>query len=150
LNNRRFKASAFRCSLIETCACRHDDPRAGVAFDLQKQRQPFRCDFRIGQDIFDPGQLCFWQEQRIGLPVEQAFVKEFLRMNARAEHPNCGISNLPFIDSTAAMSVCEDGSQKRLPGLDYMRKSYGPFSPLYRLEFVRDRFARRDALQKLR
>src|SRR5258705_9571662 len=47
LNNRRFKASAFRRSLIETCACRHDDPRAGVAFDLQKQRQPFRCYFRI-------------------------------------------------------------------------------------------------------
>ena len=124
--------------------------RAGVALDLQKQRQPFRCDFRIGQDIFDPGQLCFWQEQRIGLPVEQAFVKDFLRMNAGAEDPNCGISSLPFIDSKAVMSICEHGSQKRLRRLDHMGKSHGPFSPLYRLEFARDWFARRDALQKLR
>ena len=124
--------------------------RAGVALDLQKQRQPFRCDFRIGQDIFDPGQLCFWQEQRIWLPVEQAFVKDFLRMNAGAEDPNCGISSLPLIDSTAVMSICEHGSQKRLRRLDYMGKSYGPLSPLYRLEFARDWFARSDALQKFR
>jgi hypothetical protein len=71
-------------------------------------------------------------------------------MNAWAEDPNCGISSLPFVDSTAVMSICEHSSQKRLARLDYMRKSHGPFSPLYRLEFVRDRFARRDALQKLR
>jgi hypothetical protein len=71
-------------------------------------------------------------------------------MNAGAEDPNRGISSLPFIDSTAVMSICEHGSQKRLARLDYMRKSYGPLSPLYRLEFARDRFACSDALQQLR
>jgi hypothetical protein len=57
---------------------------------------------------------------------------------------------MPFIDPTAVMSICKHGSQKRLPRLDYMRKSYGPLSPLYRLEFARDRFAYSDALQQLR
>lgn len=71
-------------------------------------------------------------------------------MNAGAEDPNCGIGSLPFIDSTAVMSICQHGSQKRLPRLDHMGESYGPFSPLHRVEFARDRFACRDALQKLR
>ena len=71
-------------------------------------------------------------------------------MNAGAEDPNCGISSLPFIDSTAVVSICERGSQKRLSRLDYMGKSYGPFSPLHRLEFASDRLARCDALQKFR
>ena len=71
-------------------------------------------------------------------------------MNGGTEDPNCGISSLPFIDPTAVMSICEHGSQKRLRRLDHMGKSNGPFSPLYRLELVRDRFARRDALQKFR
>ena len=48
------------------------------------------------------------------------------------------------------MSICEHGSQERLRRLDHMGKSNGPFSPLYRLEFARDRFARCDALQKFR
>ena len=130
--------------------CRHDDAWAGATLNLQKQRQPFRCDFRIGQDIFEIGQLCFWQEERIWLPVEQAFVKHFLGMNAGAENPNCGISSLPFIDSTAVTGICEHGRQKRLRRLDYMGKSYGPFSPLHRLEFARDWLARCDALQKFR
>jgi hypothetical protein len=44
---------------------------AGVALDLQKQRQPFCCDFRIGQDIFDPGQLCFWQKSASGCQLSK-------------------------------------------------------------------------------
>ena len=82
----------------------------------------------------------------MGLPVEQAFVKDFLRMNAGAEDPNCGISSRPFIGSTAVMSICEHGSQKRLRRLDHMGKSHVPLSPLYRIELARDGFARCDAL----
>ena len=130
--------------------CRHDDAWAGAALDLQKQRQPFRCDFRIGQDIFDPGQLCFWQEERIWLPVQQAFVKHFLGMNAGAEDPNCGTSSLPFIEAKAVTGICEYGGQKRLRRLDHMGKSQGPLSLLYRLELARDWFARCDAFQKFR
>jgi len=117
---------------------------------LQKQRQPFSSDFRIGQDIFDSSKLRFRQEQRIGLPVEQAFVKHFLGMNAGAKDPNCGISDLPFIESMAVIRFCDYGSQKWLRRLDHVRKSYGPFMPLYRVEFARDWFSRCNALQKLR
>jgi len=71
-------------------------------------------------------------------------------MNAGAEDPNCGIDSLPFIDPKTVIGVCDYGSQKRLSCLGYMRKSYGPFSPLYRLELARDWFGRCDALQKFR
>jgi hypothetical protein len=121
-----------------------------AAFDLQKQRQPFRCDFRIGQDVFDPGQFWFWQKQRIWLPVQQAFVKDLLRMNAGAEDPNCGIGSVPFINSTGVMGMCDYRSQKRLRRLDHMGKSNGPFSLLYRLESACDWLAGCDALQKFR
>ena len=137
-NNRRFKASAFRCSLIETCACCHDDAWTGVAFDLQKQRQPFGCDFRIRQYIFDPAQLCFREKKRIWLPVEQAFVENFLGMNAGAEDPNRGICSLLFTEPTSVIGIGENCSQKRLRRLDHMRKLYRPFSSLYRLELARD------------
>jgi len=71
-------------------------------------------------------------------------------MNAGAEDPNCGIRSLPFIKPTAVIGICEHGSQKRLRRLDHMGKSYGPLSPLYRLELARDWFAPSDALQKFR
>ena len=71
-------------------------------------------------------------------------------MNAGAEDPNCGNSSLSFIDSTAVTGICEHGRQKRLRRLDYMGKSYGPSSPLYRIELARDWLARCDALQKFR
>ena len=71
-------------------------------------------------------------------------------MDARAEGPNCGISSLPFVYPTAVIGICEHGSEKRLPRLNYMGKSYGPFIPLYRFELASDWFARSDALQQLR
>src|SRR5205814_8338432 len=96
------------------------------------------------------GQRSELPDQLIRVPDEQAFINNVHRMNTGAEDPNRGISSLPLIGSTAVMSICEHGSQKRLPRLDYMRKSYGPLTPLYRLEFARDRFACSDALQQLR
>ncbi len=71
-------------------------------------------------------------------------------MNTGAEDPNCGISSLPFIEPTVVIGICDYGSQKRLRRLDHVRKSYGPLSPLYRIEFARDWFACSNALQKLR
>jgi hypothetical protein len=71
-------------------------------------------------------------------------------MNAGAEDPDCGIESLPFIDPTAVMNICDYSSQKRLRRLDYMGKSNGPFSPLYRIEFAGDWLARCDTLQKFR
>ena len=140
LNNRRFKRAAPRRSLIETCACRDDDARAGVSLDLQKQRQPFSDDLRIGQNIFDSGQLGFWQEQRVRLPIEQTLVKYFLRMNAGGENPNRGIGSLPVTHRR------DYGSQERLRRLDHVRKLDRPLGPLYRGKFARDWVARSDPL----
>jgi hypothetical protein len=117
---------------------------------LQKQCQSFRCDFWIGQDIFDPSQLGFWQEKGIWLPVEQAFVKHFLGMNAGTEDPNCGIGSVTFRTVPTVISICDYGGQKWLSRLDYVGKFHGPSSPFDRLEVARDSFARRDALQKFR
>jgi hypothetical protein len=136
--------------LIETCACGHDNPRASVALDLQKQRQPFSCDFRIGQNIFNSCQLGFWEEERLLLPIEQAFIKHFLRMHARAEDPDCGMVRLSLINRAPVKVMRDYSRQKRLRRLNHVRKLDGPFGPAYRGEFARDWFARGGALQKLR
>ena len=73
LGNSRLERAAVWRRLIETCARRDDDARAGT--DLYEQRQPFRGNFRVGQNIFYRRQLGFWQEKRVWLPVEQTFVK---------------------------------------------------------------------------
>ena len=97
LGNGRLERAALWRRLTKTCACRYDNARTSVALDLRKQCQPFSGDFRIGQNIFYCGQLSFWKEQRVWLPVEQTFVKQFLRMNARTEDPNRGIDILSII-----------------------------------------------------
>ena len=98
LNNSRLKRIAFRRCLIETRACCHDDSRPGIALDLQEQRQPFGGDFWIWQNIFDACQLGFREEQRARLPVEQAFIKCFLRVNAGAEDPHRGVERSLFVE----------------------------------------------------
>ena len=72
-----------------------DDARTGT--DLHEQRQPFRGNFRVGQNIFYRSELGFWQEKRVWLPVEQTVVKQFLRMNAGTEDPHRRIGSLPII-----------------------------------------------------
>jgi hypothetical protein len=54
------------------------------------------------------------------------------------------------MEPKAVMDVRDYSSQKRLRRLDYMGKSNGPFSPLYRMEFAGDWLARCDTLQKFR
>jgi len=117
---------------------------------LQEQRQPFSCDFRIGQNIFNSSQLCFWKEQRVRLPIEQAFITDFLRVNAGTEDPNGGIGILPIIGWKPMPHVRDDGGQKRLRRLDHMRKLDGPSASLYCVDFTRDWFARGDAVQEFR
>ena len=60
----------------------------GLELDLREQREPLRCDFRVGQDIFNRSEFRFRKKKRGRIPVEQALVKQFLRMNAGAEDPN--------------------------------------------------------------
>ena len=132
--------------MIEACARCNDDPRASVPPDLQEQREPFSCNFRIGQNIFHSSQLGFWKEQRVRLPVEQAFIKDFLSVNVGAEDPEYGIGSMLCIVQTPARSICDDGDQKRLRRLDHVRKLDGPLAPLYCVEFARDWFARGGAV----
>ncbi len=118
LGDSRLERAAFWRSLIETCARRDDDLRTSLALDLHEQRQPFSRDFRIGQNIFDCRELGFRQEKRIWLPVQQTVVKQFLRMNAGAEHPDLGISSLSITAWTLMIRVRDYGGQKRLSRLD--------------------------------
>src|SRR6516225_7233820 len=69
-------------------------------------------------------------------------------MDAGAKDPNCVIDILLMIGRRPMPRACDHGRQKRLRGLDHMRKLHRPLSLLYRVEFARDWFARRDAFQK--
>ena len=93
----RFQRAVLRRSLIETRACCYDDVSAGSASDLHEDCQSFGGDFRIRQDIFGRSKLCFREEKRIRLPVEQTFVERLLRMNAGTKDPNRGIGSVPTI-----------------------------------------------------
>jgi hypothetical protein len=117
---------------------------------LQEQRQSFRRDLRVGQNIFDASQFGFWQEKRVRLPIEQAFVQHFLRMNARGEDPNCRIGKWTALGRTAVTGIRYYGRQERLRRLYHVRKFYGRVSDLYRGEFARDWVACGDPLQQLR
>ncbi len=122
----------------------------GVPLDLQKQRQSFSGDLRIGQNIFDSGQLGFWQEHRVWLPIKQAFIKYFLRMNAGGENPNRGIGSLPIIGWKPMPRIRDYGRQERLRWLDHVRKLDGRSGRLYRGKFAGDWVARGDPLQQFR
>ncbi len=93
----RFQRVMIRRSLIETRACCHDDVLAGFPPDFHEDCQSFSGNFRIGQNIFGCCKLCFREEKRIRLPVEQTFVEQFLRMNAGAKDPNRGIRRVRMI-----------------------------------------------------
>ena len=63
--------------------------RPFAALDAVQKRETFRADFGIGKNILDGGEFGLGQEERVGQPVEQTFVKQFLRANIRAEDPEC-------------------------------------------------------------
>jgi hypothetical protein len=68
------RAALWR-TLIEAVARRDDNAGPAVTLDFCEQRQSFRCDFRIRQNVFDRCKLCLWEEKRIWLPIKQTFVK---------------------------------------------------------------------------
>ena len=75
LDNSRLQRAALWRTLIEAGARRDDNAGPAVTLDFCEQRQSFRCDFRIRQNVFDRRKLGLWKEKRIWLPVKQTFVK---------------------------------------------------------------------------
>ena len=138
MNDSRLQSAAFRRCLIETGARCNNQLPTGLALDLHEQREPFRCHFRVGQNIFNRSKFRFRQEERVRLPIEQTLVKQFLRMNAGTEDPN------------RVVSLKGDGSgQKCLRRLDDMREPHRPLRSLDCAKFARNRFARRDRFQEV-
>ena len=70
-------------------------------------------------------------------------------MNAGTKDPDCGIDILSIIGIKPMPRACNYGGQKGLRRLDDERKFYRPLRLLQRIEFARDRFARRNTFQKL-
>src|SRR5206468_5783741 len=75
LGDCRFQRAVFRRSLVETRACCYDDVSAGSAPDLHQDCQSLGGNFLIRQNIFSSCKLCFREEKRVRLPVEQTFVE---------------------------------------------------------------------------
>ena len=97
LGDGRFERAVLRRSLIETRARCHDDVLARSPPDFHEDCQSFGGNFRIRQNIFGCCKLCFREEKRVRLPVEQTFVEQLLRMNAGAKDPNRAIRRLRMI-----------------------------------------------------
>ena len=121
LDQSGLERTAPRCRLIETGARCDNQRGTQLALNFCEQCESFRRDFRIRQNIFDCGELRFRQEKRVWLPVEQTFIDQLLRMNARAEDPDRPV-NLGR----------NDGDQKCLRRLDHVRELH---RPLRRLAF---------------
>ena len=123
---------------FETRACRDDHVRAAFAFERGQKREALRRDFRVGQNIFDGCKFGFGQKLRVRMPVEQSFVKQFLRANARAKDP------YRFIELAG-----EDGDEKSLRRLDDVRKGDWALAGLDLTQFLGDRLGRFDHAEEL-
>ena len=137
LNNRGLECAAPWRSMVETLARCDNEMWTALALDLCQQRQPFRRDFRVGQDIFDRSEFRFRKKECGWIPVEQAFIKRFLGMNAGAEYPD------RLVDL-----ACDGGNEKCLRRLDDVRKLYWPLGSLDCAKFACDWLARRDCFRK--
>src|SRR5256886_9780289 len=137
LNNRGLECAAPWRSMVETLARCDNEMWTALARDLCQQREPFRRDFRVGQDIFNRSEFRFRKEKRGRIPVEQALVKQFLRMNTGTEDPN------------RLIDLARDGGNKKcLCRLDDVRKLYWPLGSLDCTKFACDWLARRDFFRK--
>ena len=137
LNNRGLECAAPWRSMVETLARCDNEMWTALARDLCQQREPFRRDFRVGQDIFNRSEFRFRKEKRGRIPVEQALVKQFLRMNTGTEDPN------RLIDL-----ACDGGNEKCLRRLDDVRKLDRPLPSLDCAKFASSWLARRDHFKK--
>ena len=52
-----------------------------------EEREPFRGDLLVGQNVFDREKFGLGQEERVRQPVGQALVEQLLRPDARADDP---------------------------------------------------------------
>ena len=98
--------------MIERETGRDDHAWSISFFKLSQKVQAFCRNLRIGQDIFDGGELGFGQKSRLRDPVEQAFIEKLLRPNIRSNHPNCLADVLP-----------DRRDEERLGAFDDMRKT---------------------------
>ena len=112
--------------------------RPGFALERCEQCKAFRGDFRIGQNVFNGGEFRFGKKLRGGMPIEQTFVKQFLRPNIWTKNPN------RFVDP-----VGQNGDEKRLRRLDNVRKRDRLLGLLDFTQFLRDRPGRFDPVEKL-
>src|SRR5436190_4797820 len=103
--------------------------RAFFALNLAQQREPFRGDFRIRQNILDCGELGFRKEKSVRQPVEQALVKQLLRPDIGAEDPG-----------GAADFSSDGGDQDRLGRLGHVRKCDRTHSVCEVPQFLGNRF----------
>src|SRR5256885_11124593 len=138
LNDRGLECAAPWRSMVETWARCDNEMWTALARDLCQQREPFRRDFRVGQDIFNRSEFRFRKEKRGRIPVEQALVKQFLRMNTGTEDPN------RLVDLAG-----DGGDEKCLCWLDDVRKLYWPLRSLDCAKFARDWLAPRDCFLQL-
>ena len=86
---RSSSAAGFGRRLTKRRARGNDHVRAFFALNSVQKREPFRRNFLIGQNVFDGGELCFGQKERVGQPVEQTLVKQFLRSDIWTQDPEC-------------------------------------------------------------
>ena len=83
----RLQRAQLRRRLIEAGARGDDEMRSGFARNSAEQREAFRGDFRIGQNVFDRGEFRFREKERVGHPVQKTLVENLLRANRRADDP---------------------------------------------------------------
>ena len=80
--------------LIKRCASGDDGARIFRGLNAVQEREAFRCDFGIGQNVFNRGELRFGQKQRIGQPIQDTLVKRLLGTDGWAVDPNCSVDLL--------------------------------------------------------
>src|SRR5206468_4540847 len=130
VNDRGLECAASGRSLVETWSRCDDEMWTGLTLDFRKERKPFRPDFRVGQDIFNRSEFRFRKKERGRMPVEQALVKQFLRMNAGTKNPNC------------LVDLAGDGSDEEcLRRLDDVRELHRQLRSPDFAKFARDRLA---------
>src|SRR6476661_4934583 len=112
--------------------------RAFLALNAAEQRQAFGGDFRIGQNIFDGSEFCLGKEEGVRFPIQESFVKQLLRANARTQDPE---------RSRNFSGDC--GDEKGLGRFGDVRKSDRAYAFRDLADFLRDRFSVRSDGGKL-
>ncbi len=134
----RRQRALFRRRLREAGAGRDHEMRPRFPRDPAEQREPFRRDLRIGQNILDRRELRFREEERPRHPVQQALVENLLRAHRRADHPK-----------RAPGCASQRGHEKRLGRRRDVRKTNRPDARRDRAQLARDRLRACDTFRQL-